>query len=104
MGIFFENEYTSNKEHNYGVPELKDFPLDTNEDIQKAIKDFHKCPKKYKEELTINIIRRLMQLDNTATPMNTDDKEGEFYRNYKAKKSQYDVIKSNIEKCKNQYE
>ena len=82
MGIFFENEYTSNKEHNYGVPELKDFPLDTNEDIQKAIKDFHKCPKKYKEELAINIIRRLMQLDNTADPIDVD-KEGYFYKYYK---------------------
>ena len=28
----------------------------------------------------------------------------ELSRNYKAKKSQYDVIKSNIENCKNQYE
>ena len=82
MGIFFENEYTSNKDHNYGVPELQDFPLDTNEDIQKAIKDFHKCPKKYKEELAINIIRRLMQLDNTAEPIDVD-KEGDFYKYYK---------------------
>lgn len=83
MGIFFENDYISNKEHNYGVPELKKFPLDTNEDIQKAIKDFHKCPDKYKEELAINIARRMIQLDNTATPMNTDNKEGEFYKYYK---------------------
>ena len=83
MGIFFVNEYTSNDNHNYGVPELKQFPLDTNEDIQKAIKNFHKCPNKYKEELAINITRRMINLDNTATPIDPDKEDGEFYKYYK---------------------
>lgn len=41
----------------YGLPQLKKYPVDTKENIQKCVKYFHHCPENLREELANNVYK-----------------------------------------------
>lgn len=41
----------------YGLPQLKKYPVDTVENIQKCVKYFHHCPENLREELANNVYK-----------------------------------------------
>lgn len=63
--ITFNEEKLSSKERKalsdeeFGIPELRKYPLNDKARVLSAIKFFNKCPKGYEEELARNIIKKM---------------------------------------------
>ena len=47
----------------YGVPELRKYPLTDKQHVSSAITYFDKCDKKYQPELARNIIKKIKEYD-----------------------------------------
>lgn len=67
------------KDSDFGVPELRKYPLTDPEHVSLAIRYFDKCEKKYQPELAKNIIKKIKEYDMHPTV----SKDNGFYKYYK---------------------
>lgn len=67
------------KDSDFGVPELRKYPLTDPEHVSLAIRYFDKCEKKYQPELAENIIKKIKEYD--MHPKVSPDNG--FYKYYK---------------------
>lgn len=60
------------KDSDFGVPELRKFPLNDESHVRSALRYFKSCPIKYRKELAVNIVKKAkeynMELDNSKNP------------------------------------
>lgn len=62
----------------YGIPELRKYPLTDKKHVSAAITYFNKCEKKYQPELARNIIKKIKQYDMHPEV----SKDNDFYPYY----------------------
>lgn len=67
------------KDSDYGVPELRKYPLTDPKHVSLAITYFDKCEEKYQPELAENIIKKIKEFDMHPKV----SKDNGFYKYYK---------------------
>ena len=88
------------KDSDYGVPELRKYPLTDKQHVSSAITYFDKCEKKYQPELAKNIIKKIKEYDMhpKVSPSNGFYK---YYKKYINESADYDEFnKCILEICK----
>ena len=89
--IFNENALTS-KERNdledseFGIPELRKYPLNDEAHVRAAVKFFNHVEPKYEKQLARRIIRRIKQLDLDIS-VGGDNRLSKYYKGSSVKES-----------------
>lgn len=77
------------EDSDFGVPELRKYPLTDKEHISLAIRYFDKCPKEYQPELAKNIIKKIKEYD-MHPKVSPDNGFYQYYKDYMNEMADYD--------------
>lgn len=64
----------------FGIPEERKYPLDTEKHVRSAIKLFNHCEPKYEKELADNIIKKLNEYDIDDVSFGKNNRFGKYYK------------------------
>ena len=81
--VLYEFSRKDLKDSDYGIPELKKYPMPDAKHVKSAIKFFNYVDSKYEEELAKNIIKKIKEFNVTDI---TYSEKNRFFKYYTPKK------------------
>lgn len=73
-------------DNEFGIPETRSYPLDTEKHVRSAIKLFWKAPEQYKDELARNILKAMKKFGIPRSEINPNSALGKHLEKMKNKK------------------